>query len=101
MKTPDPTKAESSAPDTREFSPKSTAMEAQIQKLIGLLAIRSHHTYELRRAGISHPSGRIADLEKRGYSFAVDRITAVDGDGFVHSGVALYTLTDAPAGGPQ
>jgi hypothetical protein len=73
-------------------------MEAQIQKLIGFLAIRSHHTYELRRAGISHPAGRIGDLEKRGYSFAVDRITAVDGDGFVHSGVALYTMASTPEG---
>ena len=101
MKTPDPTKAESSAPNNRKFSPKHTATEAQLQKLTGFLQIRSHHTYELRRAGISHPAGRIFDLERRGYSFAIDRSMAVDSDGFTHPRVALYTMASAPSGDCQ
>lgn len=84
---------------TVNFSSRSTATEAQIQRLLGLIAARPHHTHELRKVGISHPAGRIRDLEKRGYVFDSDRITTVDSDGFTHRGVALYTLVSAPVKG--
>lgn len=81
------------------FSARSTATEAQIQRLLGLATIRPHHTHELRKVGISHPAGRIRDLEKRGYVFDVLRITTVDSDGYSHRGVALYSLVSTPEGG--
>ena len=81
------------------FSARSTATEAQIQRLLGLVATRPHHTHELRKVGISHPAGRIRDLEKRGFVFDSDRITTIDSDGYAHRGVALYTLVSAPEGG--
>lgn len=81
------------------FSPRSTSTEAQIQRLLGLVAARPHHTHELRKVGISHPAGRIRDLEKRGYVFDAPRITTVDSDGYAHRGVALYTLIGVPKGG--
>lgn len=79
------------------FRPGSTATEAQIQKLIVLTQERPRHTHELRKMGISHPAGRILDLEKRGFVYETRRITTVDSDGFVHRGVALYKLVSRPA----
>lgn len=75
-----------------EHKSASTATEAQIQKLISRLRLRPHHTHELRSCGISHPSGRVQDLLKRGYEIETARITSVDSDSFVHKNVALYTL---------
>lgn len=75
---------------------KSTATEVQIAKLLKRLRVRPHHTHELRMCGISHPAGRIMDLEKRGYLIESNRITTVDSDGFEHVRVALYSLTAEP-----
>jgi hypothetical protein len=80
---------------------KSTATEVQIAKLIALTEARPHHTHELRQMGISHPAGRVLDLVKRGYVYDTARITTVDGDGFSHRGVALYSLRAKPEGGVQ
>lgn len=74
----------------------STSTAAQLTKLIALLSHRPHHTYELRQMGISHPAGRIQDLEGGGFVFDVNRITTIDRDGFTHRGVALYTLVSTP-----
>jgi len=82
-----------------KFSARSTATEAQIQRLLGLVTTRPHHTHELRKVGISHPAGRIRDLEGRGYAFEACRITTIDSDGYMHRGVALYTLIGVPKGG--
>jgi hypothetical protein len=65
---------------------------------LGLVTARPHHTHELRKVGISHPSGRVHDLEKRGFVFDSDRITTIDSDGYMHRGVALYTLVSSPEG---
>lgn len=75
---------------------KSTEREVQKRKLVLLLGIRTHHTYELRRMGISHPAGRVQDLEEDGYVISSDRVTVVDEHGFAHPNVALYGLVSAP-----
>lgn len=82
----------------RKLRSKSSDLEVQIEKLILLTEARPHHTHELRRFGISHPAGRIYDLEKRGFVYAKSRITTVDSDGFPHNGVALYELLSRPVG---
>lgn len=79
-----------------KYGRKSTATIAQINKLRGLLRLRSHHTYELRKQGISHPAGRVNDLEDMGCVIDSNRITTVDSDGFSHVGVALYSLISEP-----
>ncbi|MBK1685528.1 helix-turn-helix domain-containing protein [Rhodoferax fermentans] len=79
---------------------RATDTAAQFARLISLTKTRPHHTYELRRAGISHPAGRVNDLIRDGYVFDVDRITTVDGDGFSHNNVALYTLVSIPSINP-
>ena len=96
MKTPDPTKAEPSAPNKRKFTAASTATEAQIQRMTAMLRHAPRNTHELRRHGISHPAGRVQDLLQRGFVIASDRITTVDGDGYPHVGVALYSLLAEP-----
>lgn len=98
MKTPDTSKPAPSAPNKRNFSARSTSTEAQIQRLLGLITTRPHHTHELRKVGISHPAGRIRDLEKRGFVFDSDRITTIDSDGYAHRGVAIYSLVSVPKG---
>lgn len=85
-------------PGFSEHKSTSTSTEVQIQKLIARLRLRPHHTHELRSCGISHPSGRVQDLLKRGYEIETARITSVDSDSFVHRNVALYTLVAEPAG---
>jgi hypothetical protein len=79
-----------------QYSPRSTATEAQIERLVAMLRIRPRHTHELRRDGISHPAGRVLDLTKRGYLITADRVTTVDSDGFRHVGVARYSLVSEP-----
>jgi hypothetical protein len=79
-----------------KFSAKSTASEAQLDRLLMLLRLRPHHTHELRSKGISHPAGRVLNLIKRGYLIGSGRIATVDSDGFEHVGVALYSLVSEP-----
>ena len=90
--------AEQSALNRPKFNAKSTATEAQIERLTSYLRARPHHTHELRKIGISHPAGRIFDLQGRGFRIASSRITTVDGDGFSHVGVSLYELVSEPDG---
>ena len=84
-----------------KFSAKSTATEAQLSKLLARLCVRPHHTYELRQCGISHPAGRVLNLQQRGYVIKSDRITTVDSDAYTHHGVALYSLLGKPEGAGQ
>jgi hypothetical protein len=79
-----------------KYSSRSTATEAQIERLVEMLRIRNRHTHELRKLGISHPAGRINDLKKRGYIFHKQLINTVDSDGFTHVNVALYSLISEP-----
>ena len=80
----------------RKYSPRSTSTRAQLHRLVTMLRLCSRHTHELRKVGISHPAGRVKDLEHQGYVIASDRITTVDSDGFSHAGVALYSLISEP-----
>ena len=89
--------AEQSAPNTRKFNAASTATEAQILKTASMLRTAPRNPYELRRHGISHPAGRVQDLLQRGFLIASDRITTVDGDGYTHANVALYSFIAEPA----
>ncbi len=84
------------ANQSRKFSGKSSQTEAQITRLIEMLRRRPHHTYELRACGISHPAGRVLDMERRGFRIGSSRITTVDSAGYAHIGVAYYDLIAEP-----
>lgn len=82
--------------DRKAIRSKSTERNAQNRKLVAFLKLRQQHTYELRKQGISHPAGRVQDLEEEGYIIKSDRITVVDEHGFRHPNVALYSLVSEP-----
>ncbi|MBV2179908.1 MAG: helix-turn-helix domain-containing protein [Castellaniella sp.] len=76
----------------RGINSKSSATEAQYQRILALLAARPHSTEDLRKAGIFQVSARIKELRMMGHFIKTDRITLTDRDGFPHHGVALYSL---------
>lgn len=82
---------------SRHFTSCPATTEAQMNLLLDLIRHAPRDTYDLRRNGISHPAGRVQDLLKRGYVISTDRISTIDGDGFAHSGVALYSLITEPS----
>jgi hypothetical protein len=82
-----------------KYNSRSTKTEAQIERLLEMLRTNPRHTHELRKAGISHPAGRVKDLIGRGYCIDSCRINTVDSDGFIHVRVALYELISEPMGG--
>ena len=98
MKTPDPTKAEPSAPSKRKFIDKSTATEAQHARIVFELSSGPKNTIQLRKAGIMAPAARIKEMnDKRGFYIpTIDQITIWDDEGFAHPRVAVYELIDRP-----
>ena len=81
------------------YSGKSTATEAQRQRVIDALRRRPHTSYDLRRLGIYQAPARIKELRDRfGYGIATDFVTLVDRDGYRHARCALYTLVSEPDG---
>lgn len=91
-----PARAISKSTKPTKYSLRSTATEAQQQRVVDLTRGQGRDTYQLRSHGISHPAGRVRELQKRGYLFDVARITTTDADSFTHRGVALYTLIREP-----
>lgn len=82
-----------------KFSPKSTATEAQRDRILRALAIRPQTSYDLRRIGCYQSAARIKELRDRfGHHITTDSITLVDRDGFWHARCALYTLVTATNG---
>lgn len=77
---------------------KSTATQAQYERIVSLLRTGDKNTNEFRRAGIMMPAARIKELNDRhGYSIpTVDRIALWDECGFWHGGVAVYSLVSEP-----
>lgn len=98
MKTPDPTNAESSAPNKRKSSNKSTATQAQYDRIVLMLRGGPKNTMELRRAGIMAPAARVKELNDN-HGFYIPRAAEVDlwdEWGFSHKGIAVYELIDDP-----
>ena len=97
MKTPDTTNAMPSAPSKRKFSSRSTATEAQYERIISELGNGPRNTMQLRMLGVLCPAGRIKELnDKFGYYISSNPINISDEYGFMHRGVALYELIDRP-----
>ena len=98
MKTPDNSKPLPSAPNKRNFSAKSTATEAQRERIVQMLRTGPKNTMELRRAGVMMPAARIKEMnDEYGYSIpTVDRVDLWDEWGFKHSRIAVYELQGEP-----
>lgn len=109
MKTPTPQKAMAPTVSAvgairknqkqRQFSAKSTATEAQRERILHALRRRPQTSYDLRCLGIYQAPARVMELRDRlGYSIVTDRVTLFDRDGYAHPRAAIYSLIGEPNG---
>lgn len=80
-----------------QYSPKSTAAEAQRQRTLEELRIAPRTSYDLRRLGCYQAPARVLELRRMGYDIRTERVTIWDRDGYRHCGVALYHLHEEVA----
>lgn len=85
--------------NSRKFSRKSTATEAQYERIVQMLESGTKSTFDFRRAGIMAPAARIKELNDRhgAYIPTVSLVTITDEWGFAHRNVAVYELIDKPS----
>lgn len=93
--TPRKTTGNKSKPTTRKEQDMSA--QAQRKRVLEYLRASPQTTYSLRAHGISHPAQRVRELiVMDGYLIDSSPVTAIDSDGFMHRGVALYSLGGEP-----
>ena len=93
MKTPDPTKAESSAPSKRNFT--GTDNPRQLRALAVLLRRPLSREALDHIAGCSNGPDLVAELRRRGLEVPCERIRFIDRDGFAcRPGVYSFTIAD-------
>ena len=85
----------------KQFSPKSTATEAQRHRVLEALRAGPKTSHDLRRLGIYQCPARVKELRDRfGHTITTKLVPLVDSDGYLHPRCALYTLVaEAPGGG--
>jgi hypothetical protein len=84
-------------PNYKAISSRSTATSDQHARVLELLRIADQTTYNLRAHGIAQCAARIFDLKEQGYRITKTTVSAVDSDGYLHRGVALYSLSGVSA----
>jgi hypothetical protein len=84
-------------PDYSAISSRSTTASNQRTRAIALLNIADQTTYNFRAHGIAQCATRIWELKKLGWPITKTTVTAVDSDGYMHVGVALYSLKEVTA----
>ena len=89
------------ATKTRKFGLKSTATEAQYERIERMLATGEKNTFQFRKAGIMSPATRIKEMnDKLGYYIPrIDQRDIYDDEGYCHPRVAVYELIDRPKQG--
>lgn len=91
---------EAPATKKRKYSQKSTATEAQYERIDREYdyAGKLISTLDFRKMGVIHPSGRIKEMNERlGYQIErVDLRTVIDDQGFAHPRIAFYELIERP-----
>lgn len=95
-KAPDQNKPAKGVTEQRQFNAKSSATEAQRQRIINALRSSPKNSHELRELGVYQQSTRILELRRKGYRITTDRVTLWDAFGYAHRNCALYTLIAAP-----
>ncbi|MDB5779179.1 MAG: hypothetical protein JWP93_1544 [Polaromonas sp.] len=96
-------KTDQPATKPRKYGLKSTATEAQYERVDRAFdyAGKLISTLDFRKMGVLHPAGRIKEMnEKLGYYIpTVDQRTVIDDQGYPHPRIAFYELIDRPAQG--
>ena len=96
-------KPDQPATKTRRFGLKSTATEAQYERIERMLTTGAKNTFQFRKAGIMSPASRIKEMnDKLGYYIpTIDQRDIYDDEGCCHPRVAVYELIDRPAQGKR
>jgi hypothetical protein len=82
-----------------KYSAKSTASEAQRERILHALRQGPKTSYDLRRLGCYQAPARIKELrDKFGYVITTERVTLYDRDGYMHPRAARYALISEPEG---
>jgi len=94
-------KPDQPATKTRKYGLKSTATEAQYERIERMLTTGAKNTFQFRKAGIMSPASRIKEMnDKLGYYIpTIDQRDIYDDEGYCHPRVAVYELIDRPAQG--
>ena len=89
---------EKPATKKRKYSRKSTATEAQYDRIVTMLRVGPKSTFDFRKVGIMSPASRIKELnDKLGYYIpTIDLRDLYDEEGFLHKRVGVYELIDEP-----
>ena len=83
---------------TRAIRSRSTATEAQRERILSMLRTGEKSTFDFRSVGVMQTSTRIHELRARGYNIpTVARRDLFDADGYRHERVAVYALAGEPA----
>lgn len=85
----------------RKFSRKSTATEAQYERIDRMLSTGEKNTFQFRRAGIMSPASRIKEMnDLLGYDIPTIALRDLyDEEGFRHRRVAVYEMIARPTEG--
>lgn len=76
---------------------KSTATEAQRDRILAALRRRPQTTCDLRQLGAFQCATRIKELRELGHRIITTRVTLVDPDGWTHPRAAIYSLLQPAA----
>lgn len=82
----------------RNYSRKSTATEAQYDRIDRMLSTGEKNTFQFRKAGIMSPATRVKEMNDRlGYYIpTIAQRDIYDEEGYLHKRVAVYELIDRP-----
>lgn len=86
------TKSSESAKDQAYFNLKSTATEAQRQRILDALRTGPKTSYDLRRMGCYQCQARILELRRMGHDIRTELVNLYDRDGYLHPRCARYHL---------
>ena len=95
--------SDKSVAKVRKFRKKSTATEAQYDRIVTMLRTGTKSTFDFRKLGIMSPASRIKEMnDKLGYYIpTIDLRDLYDEEGFLHKRVGVYELIDEPPGKAQ
>lgn len=87
----------------RKYSRKSTATEAQYERIDRMLSTGEKNTFQFRKAGIMSPAARIKEMnDQLGYYIpTIAQRDIYDEEGYLHKRVGVYELIDRPAKAAQ
>lgn len=92
---PTPSKKTKGAAPREENAPSKNNLQANYKAIFSRLATTAEqHARVLDFLRIAQSAARIFQLKAKGYGITKTTVSAVDSDGYLHGGVALYSLRE-------